>query len=145
MAVEDTVLGFDFGRKRIGVAIGYPELRIASPLETICTAYNQRRFEVISALISEWQPKRLIVGLPVHVDGTYHDVTEQVIQFARQLEKRFALAVDMVDERYTSVIAEDLLRQSTTKKQHKENKSYIDSLSAQIIVQTYLDHCKSIK
>ena len=145
MTTEDTVLGFDFGQKRIGVAIGYPEVCLASPLKTICAEDSQRRFEAISTLIYEWQPKRLVVGLPAHVDGTYHDMTEQAIQFAEQLEKRFALPVDMIDERYTSIIAEDLLRQAATKKQHKENKSYIDSLSAKIIVQTYLDHCKSIK
>lgn len=139
MTTEDMVLGFDFGKKRLGVAIGYPEVRIASPLETIHAEEKQQRFEAISILIHEWQPKRLIVGLPVHADGSHHEMTERATKFARALEAHFHLPVSMVDERYTSIIAEDLLRCSATKKQHKENKGNIDSLSAQIIVQTYLD------
>ena len=136
---EDIVLGFDFGQKRIGVAIGYPEVHIASPLETIMAENKQKCFDAISSLVSQWQPKRLIVGLPVHADGTAHGMTTRTLKFIDQLKTRFSLPVEMIDERYTSVIAEDLLRKTASKKQHRENKSYIDSLSAQLIVQTYLD------
>ena len=144
MMAENLVLGFDFGLKRIGVAVGYPEVSIATPLAAIEYEDNQHRFEKIASLIEEWKPARLIVGLPTHADGTAHDMTRRCQRFSQQLSGRFDLPVSLVDERYTSIIAEDLLRSSSTKKSHREAKAHIDSLSAQIVVQTYLDSLSSI-
>ncbi len=102
-----TVLGFDFGRKRIGVAVGNSLTGTASPLQTVRGERNDDRFAAIAALLREWQPDALIVGLPLHPDGAAHDMTEAARRFARQLQGRFGLPVTLVDERYTSAVAED--------------------------------------
>ena len=143
MAYQGTVLGFDFGQKRIGVSVGYFEVRMASPLQAIEQEDNLRRFKAIDALIQEWKPSVLVVGLAVHADGTAHEMTARCLRFGRQLAGRFSLPVEWVDERYTSIIAEELLRTSTEKRQNRHKKGNIDSLSAQIIVQTYLDSIPS--
>ena len=99
-----TILAFDFGLKRIGVAVGEPELGMAHPLPAIA------QFSQIQQLISEWQPVRLVVGLPTSVQGEAHAMTRQAEDFARRLERRFRLPVARVDERFTSVEAHSKLR-----------------------------------
>jgi len=118
-----TVLAFDFGLKRIGVAVGEPELRSAHPLPAVS------RFEQIESLILEWQPANLVVGLPTSVQGLAHAMTKQAEDFARRLEKRFKLPVARVDERYTSVEAESRLK-------GVKNKA-VDSVAAQLILEQY--------
>ena len=120
-----TVLAFDFGLKRIGVAVGEPELRTAHPLRAVS------RFDEIQALILEWQPASLVVGLPTSVQGVAHAMTKQAEDFARRLEKRFKLPVARVDERYTSVEAESRLKGM--------KKKAIDSVAAQLILEQYFD------
>jgi len=120
-----TVLAFDFGLKRIGVAVGEPELRTAHPLPAVF------RFDEIQPLIAEWQPAALVVGLPTSVQGEAHKMTRQAEDFARRLEKRFKLPVARVDERYTSVEAESRLRGFKRK--------MIDSVAAQLILEQYFD------
>ena len=88
-----TVLAFDFGLKRIGVAVGEPELRTAHPLPAI------PRFEDIEAVVKQWKPAALVVGLPTSVQGEPHKMTRQAEDFARRLERRFKLPVARVDER----------------------------------------------
>lgn len=97
-------LAFDFGLKRIGVAAGNSLTRPATPLRTIA-AEGDARFAAIGALIAEWQPDALIVGVPVHPDGTPHDNTRRAQRFARQLHGRFRLPVHEVDERYSTTEA----------------------------------------
>lgn len=121
-----TVLAFDFGLKRIGVAVGEPELRTAHPLPPIAAP----GFDAISKLITEWQPAQIVVGLPVAANGE-HPLAKRVERFARQLEGRFRLPVARVDERYSSVEAESRLRGT-------KNKS-IDSVAAQLILEQYFD------
>jgi putative holliday junction resolvase len=125
-----TVLAFDFGLKRIGVAVGEPELRSAHPLPAVS------RFEQIESLILEWQPANLVVGLPTSVQGLAHAMTKQAEDFARRLEKRFKLPVARVDERYTSVEAESRLRGV---KNQGAKKSAVDSVAAQLILEQYFD------
>jgi putative holliday junction resolvase len=120
-----TVLAFDFGLKRIGVAVGEPELGTAHPLRAI------RGFSEVEKLLEEWQPDRIVVGRPISVDGTPHAMTRQAEDFARRLERRFKLPVARVDERYTSAEAEHRLRGVKNKK--------IDSVAAQIILEQYFD------
>jgi len=120
-----TVLAFDFGLKRIGVAVGEPELRTAHPLPAVF------RFDEIQPLIAEWQPAALVVGLPTSVQGEAHKMTRQAEDFARRLEKRFKLPVARVDERYTSVEAESRLRGL--------KKKAVDSVAAQLILEQYFD------
>jgi len=107
-----TVLAFDFGEKRIGVAVGDTHVRIAHPLTTIAAEDNATRFGEIAKLIAEWQPVQLVVGLPMHADGTEHAVSRLARRFANRLEGRFGLAVELVDERLTSRAAESRLRDS---------------------------------
>jgi putative Holliday junction resolvase len=120
-----TVLAFDFGLKRIGVAVGEPELRTAHPLPAVL------RFDEIQPLIAEWQPAALVVGLPTSVQGEAHKMTRQAEDFARRLEKRFKLPVARVDERYTSVEAESRLKGL--------KKKAVDSVAAQLILEQYFD------
>jgi putative Holliday junction resolvase len=118
-----TVLAFDFGLKRIGVAVGEPELGTAHPLPAVSS------FDKIQSLISEWQPAALVVGLPTSVQGVPHAMTRQAEDFARRLEKRFRLPVARVDERYTSVEAESRLK--------GVKKKAVDSVAAQLILEQY--------
>ena len=106
------MLAFDFGEKRIGVAVGDLELRIPHPLATIAAEDNATRFAEIGKLIAEWQPAKLVVGLPMHADGTEHEVSRLARRFAHRLEGRFGLAVTLVDERLTSRSAESRLREA---------------------------------
>ena len=120
-----TILAFDFGLKRIGVAVGEPELGIAHPLPAIAAP----GFASIGKLVAEWKPAALVVGLPVAESGE-HALARRVERFARQLEGRFRLPVARVDERFTSVEAESRLR-------GVKNKA-IDSVAAQLILEQFL-------
>ena len=119
-----TVLAFDFGLKRIGVAVGEAELGTAHPLAPI----DAPGFDSISKLVSEWRPSQLVVGLPVATNGA-HPLAKRVERFARQLEGRFHLPVARVDERYSSVEAESRLRGLKRKG--------IDSVAAQLLLEQY--------
>lgn len=99
-----TFLAFDFGLKRVGTATGSALLRQGQPLRTIA-AEGDARFTAIAALVKEWQPDALVVGVPFHPDGAEHDNTRRARRFARQLQGRFGLPVHEVDERYTTTEA----------------------------------------
>ena len=118
-------LAFDFGLKRVGVAAGNSLTRQATPLRTIA-AVGDERFAAIAELIDEWQPDALVVGVPVHPDGTPHDNTRRAQRFARQLHGRFRLPVHEVDERY-----------STTEAAASGARD-LDAASAAIILEQYL-------
>jgi putative Holliday junction resolvase len=130
-----TVLAFDFGEKRIGVAVGDLSVGIPHPLTTIDAEENRTRFAAIAALIDEWRPVRLVVGLPAHADGTEHETGRLARRFAHRLEGRFGLTVDLVDERFTSMEAETKLREQGPS--GGKQKVSIDALAAQEILQTY--------
>lgn len=136
-AREATVLAFDFGTRRIGVAVGNTLVRIAHPLATIDGEANSVRFAAIAALIDEWQPRELVVGIPVHADGAAHDMTFRARRFARQLAGRFGLAVVEVDERYTTEAAESQLAQADQGGRHGRGQR--DEVAAQLILQGYFD------
>ena len=101
-----TVMAFDFGERRVGVAVGNTLTRTAQPLRVIRYEAKDRLFDAIQALIVEWAPDLLVVGLPTHPDGQAHAMTAKCQRFANQLKGRFMLAVEMVDERYSSVAVE---------------------------------------
>ena len=98
------ILGFDFGLKRIGGAVGNDLSKSARPLKIIRAEANGMRFAEIGELIREWQPTKLVVGLPAYPDGTEHDMTRRCRRFANQLHGRFSLETILVDERYTSSV-----------------------------------------
>jgi putative Holliday junction resolvase len=100
---EEIVLGFDFGTRRIGVAVGNGVTRQARPLALLADE-GDVRWRRIGELIASWQPARLVVGIPRHPDGTPHELTARCERFARQLEGRFRLPVARVDERYSSAV-----------------------------------------
>ncbi len=99
-----SLLAFDLGTKRVGVASGNTLTRTATPLKTVA-AEGDARFAALGALIAEWQPEALVVGVPYHPDGAPHDNTARAQRFARQLHGRFRLPVHEVDERYTTTEA----------------------------------------
>jgi putative Holliday junction resolvase len=100
---EAVLLGFDFGTRRIGVAIGNTLTRSARPLRTVPAEPGEQRFARIGDLIRSWHPVLLVVGRPMHADGTPNATTPKCERFARQLGGRFGLPVELVDERYSSV------------------------------------------
>ena len=132
-----TVLAFDFGEKRVGVAVGDLGLGLAHPLVTVSEGITKRRFDTITKLIEEWKPVQLVVGLPTHADGTDHELTRLSRRFARRLEDRFGISTRLVDERYTSITASVTLREAGIK--GKKQKLVLDQVAAQQILQSYFD------
>jgi len=104
VAVPRSFLAFDFGTRRVGVASGNTLLKSAAPLKTL-SVEGDARFAAIEALIREWRPDALVVGVPFHPDGAEHENTRRARRFARQLQGRFGLAVHEVDERYSTTEA----------------------------------------
>ncbi|MCE9633164.1 MAG: Holliday junction resolvase RuvX [Methylophilales bacterium] len=132
-----SVLAFDFGEKRIGVAVGDLEIGIAHPLETIVAEGNGARFDAIAQLIAEWKPTQLIVGLPSHMDGSEHELSRLSRRFARRLEGRFNLPAVLVDERLSSDEASLSLNEAGIR--GKSQKVMIDQVAAQHILQSHFD------
>ena len=123
----EIVLGFDFGIKRIGIAVGNTLTGQAQPLAVVKAIDNAARFAQIGALIAEWTPTRLIVGEPFHPDGAEHEMTLRCRRFANQLHGRFSLPVELVDERYSSAVIQ------------ARRGEVIDAKAAAIILQQYFD------
>jgi len=134
---EGTVLAFDFGEKRIGVATGETLLGNAHPLTVIHAESNDDRFAAIGKLVAEWQPVLLVVGLPTHADGTAHEMTRLATKFGERLQRRFKLPIGYADERLTSVDAESRLRE--TGRNSKSAKPLLDAVAAQLILQTWFE------
>jgi len=120
-------LAFDYGTRRVGVAVGNTLLRSATALTTVA-ASGAERFERIARLIAEWRPDGLVVGIPCHPDGAPHDNTLRARRFARQLQGRFGLPVHEVDERYSSTEA------------ITDGAADVDAASAAIILEQFLRH-----
>ncbi len=134
----DTYLGFDFGLKKIGVAIGHTETGIASAITTIASIPKQARWDAIQQLIDRWEPTAIVVGVSRNMDGSDHEVTRAIQKFARQLEGRFALPVSQIDEALSSREAWGLLYEGAGVSHAKALKLQ-DQVAAQLILQTWLD------
>lgn len=128
-----TLLGFDYGTRKIGVAVGQTLTGTASPLETLQLVSHKPDWERIGKLIEQWQPEALVVGLPLDVDDTETDATAPARRFSRQLEGRFRLKVHLADERFTSFEARDRLGHKA-----KRWEDY-DAMAAKLILETWLD------
>jgi len=122
---ESVVLAFDFGTRRTGVAIANGVTRVARPLTTIEANSEAARWDAIAALIDEWSPEALVVGIPRHPDGAAHALTARSERFARQLEGRYRRPVARVDERYSSAVS--------------ERAPDVDAEAAAVILQQWLD------
>ena len=122
-----TILAFDFGLQRIGVAVGNTLLKQAQPLSIITAATNDGKFRVIAELVGQWEPGLVVVGLPLHPDGAEHAMTVRCRRFANQLHGRFGLETVLIDERYSSAV----ITQGRGQR--------IDDVAAAIILQQYFD------
>jgi putative Holliday junction resolvase len=127
IGLVQTVLAFDFGLKRIGVAVGNTLLRQSQPLTIISATTNDAKFAAITELMEKWMPARCIVGLPFHPDGAEHEMTVRCRRFANQLHGRFGIETITVDERYSSAVIK-----------HQRGE-LIDDQAAAIILQQYFD------
>ena len=127
MEKELTVMAFDYGTRRIGVAIGNTLTQTGQPIQIIAENGVDARFGLIEALIQEWQPDQLVVGLPCHPDGAPHEMTVKAKRFGNQLYGRFHLPVDWVDERYSSVVLEG----------NPDMRDNLDAQSATLILKQY--------
>ena len=134
---KGSCLAFDFGEARIGVAQGECSIGIAHPLTTVTGGSNDEKFAKIAALVGEWQPEILVVGLPLHTDGTEHELTRLARKFGRRLSGRFRLPVYWADERVSSVYAEELLRENGVR--GRRQKPVLDQVAAQAILQSFFD------
>jgi len=132
-----TVLAFDYGERYVGVAVGDESLGLAHPLDTIETRDEAARMTAVAARVAEWTPQRLVVGLPLSMDGTPHKLTERVRAFAAALEARFRVPVTLVDERLSSADAESRLRDAG--RGGRKHKALAHPVAAQVILQDYFD------
>ncbi|HEY6720669.1 MAG TPA: Holliday junction resolvase RuvX [Burkholderiales bacterium] len=132
-----TILAFDFGARWIGVAVGDTETRLAHPLGMFEAESGARRMAEVQTLLREWRPERLLVGLPLAMDGGEHAMTQRARRFARQLEARFRLPVELADERFSSTSAEATLREAG--RGGRKHKQEAHAIAAKIILQSYLD------
>lgn len=126
-APELTVMAFDFGTRRIGVAVGNTLTQAGQPLKTISEVSSDASFKAIDELLRKWQPNRLVVGLPCHPDGVEHEMSAKARRFGNQLHGRFGLPVDWVDERYSSAVLES----------DPNMRDNLDAQSAALILEQY--------
>ncbi|HHL45684.1 MAG TPA: Holliday junction resolvase RuvX [Gammaproteobacteria bacterium] len=131
------ILGFDYGQRRIGIAVGQTLTRTAQALTTLQSRDGKPDWKAIQQLLEEWRPVRLIVGLPLHLDGEEQEITHAARRFANQLHGRFGLPVSHADERLSSVEAEQILTE--TQGAGRYDKQAIDKLAAQLILQGWLE------
>jgi putative Holliday junction resolvase len=129
-----TLLGFDYGRRRIGIATGQMITRTATALCTVNAGNGTPDWNRIDAIIEEWRPQALVVGLPRHADGSDSDMTQGARRFTRQLEARYGLPVHTMDERLSSHAAGELQRRATP-----GAATGLDAIAARIILQDWLD------
>jgi len=134
-----TLLGFDFGLRKIGIAVGQTVTRSASPLTTLRSRGERPDWPGIEALVRAWQPSAVVVGLPFNMDDTQVDWSPRVHRFARQLEGRFRLPVYLVDERLTSIEARRQLHTQPGRKPGAGDLNHaVDALAAALILETWL-------
>ncbi len=135
-----TVLAFDFGLQRIGVAVGELEHGIAHPLDAIAFADNARRLEAVAALVQEWRPVRLVVGMPDSSGPAPHPLQAPIARFVRRLRARFGIEVDTIDEGLSSWSASRSLSQAGVRA--RDQKRMLDSMAACAILTTWFEESR---
>ncbi len=135
---SDTYLGFDFGNKKIGTAVGQTSTAIASPLQTIRSINQQPNWQIITQLIKEWLPGGLVVGISKQADGTDNVITPRMLKFCRQLQGRYNLPVYQIDEAYSTFEAKQMLYDDLRVSAGKLWEVQ-DQLAAQLILQSWLN------
>ena len=141
--MRQTVLGFDYGRRKIGIAVGQTSTGFAEGIATIPAGSPAGPWLKIRKLITEWRPDSLVVGLPLAVDGSEPKFAGCAREFGRQLHRRFELPVEFVDETLTTEFADTIIRETTApgKRITKRRKSVRDQLADELILKTYLHEC----
>jgi len=129
-----TILAFDYGTRRVGVAVGNTEAKVSQALKTIAAASTEILFQKLEKLIKEWQPDQVVVGLPTHPDGSEHEMTAKAKRFGNQMHGRFNLPVSWVDERYTSAVLEG----------DPQMHDNLDAHSAALILEQYFIEHQSV-
>lgn len=134
-----TLLGFDYGTRHIGVAVGQELTGTSTPLATLPSRNTHPDWDAITRLIEEWRPAALVVGLPLNLDGTAQPMTAAARRFARRLEGRYRLPVHLADERLSSVEAGRLLHEATADAgtRRARRRRELDEVAAHLILQTY--------
>jgi putative Holliday junction resolvase len=127
-----TLIGFDFGPRKIGVAIGQTVTGSATALTTLRSRRNKPDWSAIEAIIGEWQPEAAVLGLPFNMDDTEESWTDQIRRFARQIHGRFGLKVHLIDERLTTIEARHRLGPDA------RNPDAVDAMAAKLILETWL-------
>ena len=135
MSSSKNILCFDFGEKRIGVALGNSFTKIAHPLLTIESQINTERFKIIENLLKKWNSDFVVVGIPLNDDGSENKLTKLARKFADKIHNKFNLPVFSIDERFTSLEAESILREQGIK--IRKNKELVDQIAAKIISESY--------
>jgi putative Holliday junction resolvase len=133
----ETVVAFDYGQRFIGVAVGDTETGIAHPLDTIESRSTAAAVDGAARVVGEWHPARLVVGLPLALDGSEHEMTRRARRFAAALERKLRLPVALVDERLSSADAHSRLRDIG--RGGRRHKTLVHPVAAQVILQGYLD------
>lgn len=136
---KNTLIGFDFGERRIGLAVGDQETGLCSPLTTLHSKDGSIDWGGIGTLLGEWSPAALVVGVPRHMDGSDSAMTLRAAKFARQLHGRFALPVYEADERTTSRQAETIMRDNRGQGRRRSVKGDTDKIAATLILQHWLE------
>ena len=134
-----TALAFDYGRKRIGIATGQELTATTRALATVNVINNKPNWEKIEQLIAEWQPDILIIGLPLNMDGTEQEMSQAARRFSNQLHGRFGLPVELVDQRLTSIEAEEIISEQRRSGRIKRSqaKASVDQIAAELILQSW--------
>jgi putative Holliday junction resolvase len=132
-----TFLGFDFGMKNIGVAVGQELTKTANPLTVIKAREGIPNWDQIKTLIDQWSPQLLVVGLPLNMDGSEQEMTAAARRFGNRLNGRFHIPVDWQDERLTTFEALDQL--GIRSKMQSNKREEVDRISAQLILQSWLN------
>ena len=140
-AKAETILGFDFGEKRIGVAVGNTVTSQAQALTTLHVESNAARLDAVAKLVNAWQPASFVIGQPEHADGKSHEVAHLAKKFGNRLTEKFCLPVAYINETLSSTEASRMLTERGVK--GIAQKAEIDAVAAQVILQSYLDErCK---
>ena len=136
--IEGNILSFDFGEKRIGVAIGNSITKSSHPLETINTSKNTERYKLIELLIKTWEPIKLVIGYPLNDDGTLSKMSLLAKKFGMKLMNKYNIPITMIDERFTSSEAD--LELKKFEKNFKKRKIVVDQVAAMIILDSFFQN-----
>lgn len=136
---KGTVLSLDCGKKKIGVAVGNNQIYTTEKVTTLISKTEQQRLELIEKLVKKWEPIYLVIGLPKNMDGTANEMTRFCLNLSRKIKHRCSIEIILIDERLSSIEAENLLKNEAGVKINKINKSLIDQEAAQIILRNHFE------